>query len=80
MKQAITYMATFVANKTLWKLQPDVMYWTEWPVAQPFLLFGYQAYQDSRLLQTWAGLNHFPILEEVKRNLPIRHPLLWINE
>ena len=78
MKQAVFFMAPFVTDKTQWKLKPDVMYWDEWPVAQPFLIFGYQAYNDTSLVQTWARLNHYPNVEEVIRNLPVRNPLLWL--
>ena len=78
-KQAVEFMLPFVANKSLWKLKPDVMYWDEWPVAQPFLIFGYQAYGNNNLLQTWVKLNHYPKVEEVIRNLPVRNPLLWLN-
>jgi len=78
MKQAVSFMAPFVADKTQWKLKPDVMYWDEWPVAQPFLIFGYQAYKDESLLQPWTRLNHYPNVEEVVRNLPVRNPLLWM--
>jgi len=80
MKQAVSFMAPFVADKTQWKLRPDVMYWNEWPVAHPFLIFGYQAYKESSLLQVWAKLNHYPKVEEVIRNLPVRNPLLWIKQ
>ncbi len=79
MKQAVSFMASFVADKTLWKLKPDVMYWDEWPVAQPFLIFGYQSYKDKNLLQIWTKLNHYPNVEEVIRNLPVRNPLLWMK-
>lgn len=78
MKKAVSFMAPFVADKTQWKLKPDVMYWDEWPVAQPFLIFGYQAYKDNSLLQIWTRLNHYPNVEEVIRNLPVRNPLLWM--
>jgi hypothetical protein len=79
MRQAIEFMHPFVADKSLWKQRPDVMYWDDWPVAQPFLLFGYQAYGNDTLLQTWKNLNHYPKVEEVIRNLPVRNPLIWLN-
>ncbi len=80
MKQAVSFMAPYVEDKTKWSLKPDVMYWNEWPVAQPFLIFGYQAYHDNQLLQTWTTLNHYPNVEEVIRNLPVRNPLLWMSD
>ncbi len=79
MKKAVEFMAPFVANKSLWKLKPDVMYWEEWPVAHPFLLFGYNAFQKSELFVLWQHLNHFPFVEEVVRNLPVRNPLIWLK-
>ena len=59
---------------------PDVMYWNNWPAAQPFLLFGAQAYKQETWFNTWKGLDHTPQVEEVIRNLPIRNPLIWMDE
>jgi hypothetical protein len=55
-----------------------VMYWENWPVAQPFLLFGAVAYNQDNWYNTWAKLDHKPQVEEVIRNLPIRNPLIWL--
>jgi hypothetical protein len=55
------------------------MYWSHWPVAQPFLVFGANAYNNTQWLQTWKKLDHDPKVDEVIRNLPIRNPLIWIN-
>jgi hypothetical protein len=77
-KKGITYLYPFVADKSKWTLKPDVMYWDNWPVAQPFLLFGANTYNENTWLQTWQKLDHEPSVEEVIRNLPIRHPLIWL--
>jgi hypothetical protein len=55
------------------------MYWEFWPVAQPFLVFGADAYHQQQWLNTWATLDHAPAEPEIIRNLPVRHPLIWIN-
>lgn len=78
LKKSIDFLFPYVKNKDSWPFQKDVMYWEEWPVAHPFLLFGYQNYQDMNWLNTWEQLNHFPTNEEVIRNLPIRNPLIWL--
>jgi len=78
-KKGIDYLYPFIADKSKWPLKPDVMYWNEWPVAQPFLVFGALAYNNKSWLTTWKGLEHAPTVEEVIRNLPIRNPLIWIN-
>lgn len=74
----IDYLFPFVQDKQKWPLKPDVMYWKDWPVAQPFLLFGAKAFKKESWYHTWARLDHHPQVEEVIRNLPIRHPLIWL--
>jgi hypothetical protein len=76
-KKGISFLYPFVADKSKWALKPDVMYWDNWPVAQPFLLFGANAYTQANWYQAWAKLDHDPKVEEVIRNVPIRHPLIW---
>ncbi|MFL5745830.1 MAG: alginate lyase family protein [Niastella sp.] len=77
-RKGVEYLYTFVADKSKWPKQPDVMYWDNWPVAQPFLLFGANAYGNKDWFVTWKKLDHAPEVEEVIRNLPVRHPLIWL--
>lgn len=77
-QKGISYLHPFVADKSTWPLPPDVMYWNDWPVAQPFLLFGANAFHQDSWFATWKKLDHEPKVEEVIRNLPIRHPLIWL--
>lgn len=78
-KQGIAHLHPFVENKGNWPLKPDVMYWNDWPVAQPFLVFGALAFTQKAWLGTWTKLDHDPKVDEVLRNLPIRNPLIWLN-
>jgi len=78
-KQGVEYLYPFIKDKTKWPLKPDVMFWENWPVAQPFLIFGALAYKNKRWLKTWEVLDHSPAVEEVIRNLPVRNPLIWIR-
>jgi len=80
MKKAIDFIFPFVINKKRWEYPPDVMYWNEWPVAQPFLVFGYMKYRSKRWWNSWRKLEHFPQNDEVIRNLPVRNPLIWLVE
>ena len=77
LKEAIEFMVPFVAKKETWKYPKDVMYWDEWPVAQPFLLFSSNGYHNKKWFNLWKKLEHFPTNEEVIRNLPVRNPLIW---
>lgn len=78
MSNAVEWMHPYVADKSAWPYKQDVMYWDEWPVAHPFLLFAYQRYGVQAWLDTWRRLPHFPEVEEVIRNLPVRNPLIWL--
>jgi len=78
-KKGIEFLYTYVADKTKWPYSHDVMYWGNWPVAQPFLIFGAEAFGDKEWFNAWKKLDHSPTVEEVIRNLPVRHPLIWLN-
>ena len=54
------------------------MYWEEWPVRQPFLLFAGRAYNKPEYIELWKSLEGYPATQEVIRNLPIRNPLIWV--
>lgn len=78
-KKGIEYLYPFIADKSKWPGKPDVMYWENWPVAQPFLVFGAKAFNNKEWFNTWKKLDHAPTVEEVIRNLPVRNPLIWIK-
>lgn len=78
MKKGIEFIYPYVRDKGSWPFAHDVMYWEEWPVAHPFLLFGALQTDSKEWIATWGGLEHFPVTGEVVRNLPVRNPLLWI--
>ncbi|NDP26123.1 MAG: alginate lyase family protein [Flavobacterium sp.] len=75
----LQFMEPFIANKSLWSNQKDVMYWEEWPVRQPSLLFGGIAFKNKKYTKLWKSLNGDFTNPEVIRNMPVRYPLLWIN-
>lgn len=78
-KKGIGYLYPYVTDKNKWPHKQDVMYWKEWPVAQPFLVFGASAYHNKDWFETWKRLEHAPKVDEVIRNLPVRNPLIWIS-
>jgi hypothetical protein len=78
-KKGIAFLYPFVKDKSAWPYGKDVMYWDNWPVAQPAFLFGALEFKNRDWLETWKQLDHEPTVEEVIRNLPIRNPLIWID-
>ena len=74
------FLYPFVKDKSTWPYPPDVMYFNEWPVRQPFLLFAGLAYNNPEYLELWKSLEGYPKTAEVIRNLPIRNPLIWLMD
>ncbi|MEM7368948.1 MAG: alginate lyase family protein [Bacteroidota bacterium] len=77
-QDGLDYMDAYVANKTSWPLPPDVMYWDNWPVAHPAFLLAGTYFDRTDWIDLWINNKHFLEVEEVRRNMPIRHPLLWL--
>jgi len=80
MSKAIEFMVPYITDKTTWPYPKDIMYWDEWPVRQPFLLFSGQAFHQQKYLQLYLGLKRDLKVYEVIRNVPVRHLLLWIKQ
>jgi hypothetical protein len=78
-KKGIDYLYPFIADKKSWPLPPDIMHWNEWPVAQPFLIFGANAFDRRNWFATWEKLDHAPVDDEIIRNWPVRNPLIWMQ-
>lgn len=79
LKKGIEFLYPYVADKGKWTWPKDVMYWDEWPIAHPFLVFGAREFGAKEWFETWKSLEHFPEVEEVIRNLPVRNPIIWME-
>jgi hypothetical protein len=77
--KGIEFLYPYVKDKKKWPFERDVMYWEHWPVAHPFLVFGAQEFSNKMWFDNWKGLDHDPKIEEVIRNLPIRNPIIWLE-
>lgn len=77
--KGIDFIFPYVQNKSSWTYPQDVMYWKDWPIAHPFLVFGYVHNKNKEWFEVWKQLDHDPQTEEVIRNLPVRNPIIWIE-
>ena len=75
----MAFLYPYIKEKSTWPFPQDVMYFDRWPVRHPSLLFAGLALGEGRYLDLWSALDPSPATEEVIRNLPIRHPLLWVD-
>jgi len=78
-RKAVAYLHPFLADKSKWPLKPDVQAWEGWPTRQPALLFAGLAFAEPKYLDLWQKLPPDPRDEEVRRNLAITQPLLWVR-
>src|SRR5258706_16017807 len=78
-RNAMAYLYPFLADKSKWPLKPDVQAWTGWPSRQPSLLFAGLALGQQPYLDLWRNLPPDPINAEVRRNIAITQPLLWMK-
>lgn len=79
LRKGVAFLYPYIEDKSAWPYEADVLYWDEWPVRHVFLLFAGLAYSKPEYLQVWEGLEADPTTPEVVRNVPLRHPLLWVD-
>jgi hypothetical protein len=81
-KQAIDFIYPYLADKNRWLADGrgrDIMHWDDWPVRQPCLIFAYAEFGEPRYFKLWKKLDADPKDLEVRRNLAITQPILWIK-
>ncbi len=79
MEKGMAFISPYIADKSKWPLKPDVMYWNQWPVRHPSLLFSGIALNKPEYIKLWKELKPLPETEEGLRNFPIRQPILWFD-
>jgi hypothetical protein len=79
MEKGMEFIVPYIANKSDWPFKSDVMYWDQWPVRHPSLLFAGLALNKPDYIEIWKTLKPLPETEEGLRNFPIRQTLLWID-
>lgn len=77
-KKAVAWLYPYLADKSTWTLKPDVMSWDGWPSRQPALLFAGQVYNEPKYIELWRKLPTDPTDLEVRRNIAITQPVLWL--
>jgi hypothetical protein len=79
LKKGMQYIYPFINDKTSWPFARDIYIWEEWPVRQSSLLFAGIAYGNEDYIKTFIRLPANPAHPEVIRNLPVRHPVIWLK-
>jgi Alginate lyase len=80
-EQSVDFIYPYLADKNKWIADghaKDVVHWENWPVRQPCLLFAYAESGDEKFFDLWKKLNAEPVDIEIRRNMAVTQPLLWI--
>lgn len=80
-QNAVDFIYPYLVNKNKWLADgrgKDVMHWESWPARQPCLLLAYAEFGDTKYFDLWKKLNADPADLEIRRNMAITQPLLWI--
>lgn len=79
LRKMMEFIFPFIEAKSKWPYERDVLYWDEWPVRQPSLLFAGVKFDKPEYVELWKRLKADPTTPEILRNVPLRHPLLWVD-
>jgi hypothetical protein len=82
MRKAMAFMYPYLTDKNKWLTdgrRKDIQAWDGWPARQPSLLFAGLAYGDQNYLDLWLKLSADPTNSEVRRNIAIMQPVLWVQ-
>jgi hypothetical protein len=75
------FIYPYLADKQMWLTDgrgKDVMHWDNWPAREPCLLFAYAETGNAKYFDLWKKLDPDPSDLEIRRNIAIAQPLLWI--
>jgi hypothetical protein len=76
---AMEFLYPYLADKSKWPHPPDVQAWDAWPARQPGLLLAGLALREPKYLELWRKLPADPTDPEVRRNIAITQPILWLQ-
>jgi hypothetical protein len=79
--QAMTFIYPYLADKSKWLADQrgkDIQHWESWPARQPCLLLAYAEFGEEKYFDLWKNLKADPSDMEIRRNMAITQPLLWI--
>ena len=79
MRKGVKFLYPYIIDKSQWKYPKDVMHVEAFPARQPFLLFAGIALNRPEYIETWKKLKEHADNEEVRRSIPIRQPVLWVE-
>jgi hypothetical protein len=76
--EAVAFLYPYLYDRKAWPFAPDVAHFESWPVRQPALLLAGYRLNHPEYLDLWRRLPADPADLEVRRNMAVTQPLLWL--
>ncbi|WP_256865304.1 alginate lyase family protein [Paenibacillus sp. 32352] len=77
-RKGLSYLFPYLQDKSRWPYAPDVEHFEGWPAKVSSLLFAGLALGEEDYIQLWKELDPDPTDTEVRRNIAVRQPILWL--
>lgn len=77
------FIYPYLADKQKWLTDgrsKDIMHWDNWPAREPCLIFAYAETGERKYFDLWKKLNPDPADLEIRRNIAITQPILWLAQ
>lgn len=78
MQLGLDFIIPVTKDKSLWDYHKDVEHFDSYPTRQIYLLLTALYRNDNDLLEFWMSFDPDPSDIEVRRNLAMRQPILWL--
>lgn len=78
MTRAMAFLFDYLKDKSRWPYPSDIEHFDQWPVRQPCLLLAGYALGRPDYLDVWNTLDPDPEDLEIRRNMAVTQPLLWL--
>lgn len=79
--ESTEFIYPYLADKSKWLADgrgKDILHWDNWPAREACLLFAYAETGDAKYFDLWKRLNGDPSDLEIRRNIAVTQPILWI--
>lgn len=77
-RKGMEFLYPYLDDKSKWPFKKDVEHYEAWPVAVSSLIFAGCTFGEEKYIELWQSLDADPSDEEVRRNMAIRQPILWL--
>ena len=76
---AVSFLFPYLKDRDAWPYAADIAYFDLWPVRQPALLLAGARLGRADYLKLWRSLDPDPTNLEVRRNMAVTQPILWLR-